>query len=949
MSRRVARNRAAVPYPNSLVFSSSSERKAQGSRFKEEEKSGSSSATTTSPPPHPQEIIPVSSALPSPAPTASPPPHRVPPVSSAPQHDDSPTAHPETPRRDRPGVEPEPQSSPVDITPYKEGDDEDGEAALIRAYDVVGANTYELLGYNEDEEEEEQGEASDDDEEDIDDADSEEDRTNWTAADRKAFRIRTRVDAAKRAEGHRRAGGIKTQQAMERGWEDFRDKALANGEIEDDIVDEHSMLLYIQYSAERPKRTRKGVDIPGTFVGASQLKKLFFGALRIRKVQDAANPSLALTRPAVSVFVYDAIKNRMDEALQRVQNGLVPEKDAPDIRANTWLTEVTDEQLERVGQGFLAHRHLRLAVFGHLAWTAQHASGNRGDDFRALRLAELQTKVLLHPDRWTAMTTILGLQGEEKAGRRGMRTLTPSKVINPVYTVFIPNLKPEMCPFGAFAFYFHYLHDEKEITKSMNIDWTVNKSWRAIRVLHGPRAPTTPFNEQNMYMSTPQRQRASAGSAAKPTWTYAPALLTRAILAAAGYRDDEPYDQIWSHVPVPEQFLKLVYPMAEEIVEKVAGKPNLYGTTNHWQMIIQLRPYLFHCGAAIFQKWPRSSIFRLPALAHPDVRNWMTHRYPSELAVLQANAGSPIDLECIQNTHLRVTLEEMRSLLAAQNLELKKVTRLLERRTAVFSPAQGFTASNYHTHALVMSEASTADEMAGPSTTTTFPSPRAPHMPQTSMTPQALFMEPPVASYYAEGAPQGIFPPLLRQKSVRWPDIFPLIKQPKLLWSKWGPRKSLEQFADIDELWSTYVEGHRNSTIRGIPPAVKSLPSSSWSSTFRQAGGRLTANQFVSSFGRHSARSHSLTGRDHCGLQAMRVAGGTAEFLKGLNWLQGELSKHRRQTASQPTESSSSQDSGSVLGPAFTLGSEDSEAPPRKRKTAIGARRRPAAGKKLKI
>lgn len=173
------------------------------------------------------------------------------------------------------------------------------------------------------------------------------------------------------------------------------------------------------------------------------------------------------------------------------------------------------------------------------------------------------------------------------------------------------------------------------------------------------------------------------------------------------------------------------------------------------------------CGAAIFQKWPRSSIFRLPALAHPDVRNWMTHRYPSELAVLQAYAGSPIDLEHIQNTHLRVALEEMRSLLAAQNLELKKVTRLLERRTAVFSPAQGFTASNYHTHgkplsqsllwcssfipALVVSEASTADEMAGPSTTTTFPSPRAPHTPQTSMTPQALFVEPPVASYYAEG------------------------------------------------------------------------------------------------------------------------------------------------------------------------------------------------------
>jgi hypothetical protein len=58
------------------------------------------------------------------------------------------------------------------------------------------------------------------------------------------------------------------------------------------------------------------------------LKKLFFGALRIRKVQDAANPSLALAWPAVSVFVYDAIKNRMDEALQRVRKYVHPNHDA---------------------------------------------------------------------------------------------------------------------------------------------------------------------------------------------------------------------------------------------------------------------------------------------------------------------------------------------------------------------------------------------------------------------------------------------------------------------------------------------------------------------------------------------------------------------------------------------------------------------------------------------
>jgi hypothetical protein len=49
----------------------------------------------------------------------------------------------------------------------------------------------------------------------------------------------------------------------------------------------------------------------------SHLKKLFFGALRVRKQQEAADPSLARRRPATSVFAWDAIKDRMAEALKR--------------------------------------------------------------------------------------------------------------------------------------------------------------------------------------------------------------------------------------------------------------------------------------------------------------------------------------------------------------------------------------------------------------------------------------------------------------------------------------------------------------------------------------------------------------------------------------------------------------------------------------------------------
>ena len=59
--------------------------------------------------------------------------------------------------------------------------------------------------------------------------------------------------------------------------QEFVEKYRKNGSIKDGIVDEHSLLLFIQFSAERPKRNRRGVDISGTFLGAvSPLYLLFY-------------------------------------------------------------------------------------------------------------------------------------------------------------------------------------------------------------------------------------------------------------------------------------------------------------------------------------------------------------------------------------------------------------------------------------------------------------------------------------------------------------------------------------------------------------------------------------------------------------------------------------------------------------------------------------------------
>jgi hypothetical protein len=64
-----------------------------------------------------------------------------------------------------------------------------------------------------------------------------------------------------------------------------------------------------------------------------------------------------------------------------------------------------------------------MVINGHLAWTCQNASGNRGDDFRALKLCEMQPYTWLHPNKETAVYSVLGLQGEEKSGKQGMKTV----------------------------------------------------------------------------------------------------------------------------------------------------------------------------------------------------------------------------------------------------------------------------------------------------------------------------------------------------------------------------------------------------------------------------------------------------------------------------------------------------------------------------------------------
>ncbi|KAJ6511689.1 hypothetical protein DFH09DRAFT_1434967 [Mycena vulgaris] len=827
--------------------------------------------------------------------------------------------------------------------------DSDDEAALVRAYASKGADAEEILGYDNE---------GDDDEESVDGDDGSDVDASEEEVAHDAFKRSVRVAAVRRAEGNRRAGGIKTQKAMVKSWNDFKVIALQKGNIKDGVVDEHSLLLFIKYNAEREKLSRRGVPIPGTRLGASQLKKLFFGALRIRKEQDAGNKTLTQTRPATTFIVWEAIKNRMDEALERVRNGLDETDDAPDIRANTFLSEVTEEQLQRIGYGFLAHRQLRLVIFGHLAWACQHATGNRGDDFRALKLAELQPYDIQHPNRRTIIPSVLGLQGEEKAGKRGMRT-----VVNPSYSAFIANKNPEMCPLGAFAFYHHYIHDEKKISDMLSIDWSVNKSWRQIRILHGPKSPNTPYNEQNLY-NLYSRAYASAGfssrmkahlprhllgyrqeeknvdgaETSKLGWTrgqtyfdtYAPALPKKAILGAAGYQAEEDYDPIWQHVHVPQQFLELICPKAEEIHASIA--------TNYWLMVIQLRPYAFQCGAAIFQKCPKSALFRLPAFTNTDVRNWMTTTFPTELALLQASAGSPVDLALVQNEVLRQSLADLYRICQTQAASLAKLHETIERRTAVLSPAKGFSTSTYHRNGNILRPDSAPplrqshrpsvespttppiivhldrnmEETGTYHTGDTTDSMRAfvnssPKSPDSERaTTQVDLVLPPPEAFYTKDSERGVFPPLFGQKSVRWPDVFALIEHPKFCWAVWGPTRSVNKFIDVNEFWSTYVDGEAVYNDSGVQTGMKPplrLVESYFQSTWRTPDDPRERAAVAKHWERYREIPQWIAASSErravappviiAELEAMRLVDGKP--LKGLNWLRGEVEKKRKE------------------------------------------------------
>ncbi|KAJ7930277.1 hypothetical protein B0H13DRAFT_1858907 [Mycena leptocephala] len=165
-------------------------------------------------------------------------------------------------------------------------------------------------------------------------------------------------------------------------------------------------------------------------------------------------------------------------------------------------------------------------------------------------------------------------------------------------------------------------------------------------------------------------------------------------------------------------------PDAESILEKIEGTQNLTGASNYWQMVIELRPYMFQCAAAIYQVQTQSALFKLPALQNPDVRKWMSEVFEQKL----------------------------------------------ERRTTVLSPAKGYsnetyTRSDTETRADEDTGLYEADDRSLRAFVCASPLRKDAPRPRT----QVDLVLPPLSAFHKPGAANLIWPPIFGHKSVAWP------------------------------------------------------------------------------------------------------------------------------------------------------------------------------------
>ncbi|KAF8228166.1 hypothetical protein L208DRAFT_1379444 [Tricholoma matsutake] len=155
-----------------------------------------------------------------------------------------------------------------------------------------------------------------------------------------------------------------------------------------------------------------------------------------------------------------------------------------------------------------------------------------------------------------------------------------------------------------------------------------------------------------------------------------------------------------------------------------------------------------------------------------------------------------------------------------------------------------------------------------------------------------------------------LWPPVLGQKSVRWDQVFALVKQLELLWDCWQPSKSLDQF-DLQELWTCYSLGepifNDVQVQTGIKPPLQLVEQyfqSKWCGRSSGDGKRWEHVHEIPEWilSQSTARVVSLTVIIE-GLKEMRCGSGN-KTKKGLNALVKEVKQLRFAHAQERTSDS---------------------------------------------
>ncbi|KAJ7620056.1 hypothetical protein FB45DRAFT_1093981 [Roridomyces roridus] len=424
----------------------------------------------------------------------------------------------------------------------------------------------------------------------------------------------------------------------------------------------------------------------------------------------------------------------------------------------------------------------------------------------------------------------------------------------------------------------------------------------------------------------------------------------------------------------------------------------------HWEQGDPNGRSKWQSAAALLPKCPKSPLFRLPAFKNRDVANWMKTTFPSELALLQAKEGSPEAILQVENAILRRALEDLHKLASKSDSKLDNLAAMIERRTAVLSPAKGFSSTSYHHAVTSFSSPSTPPRTRGPASTApidaattspiiihvneqmqetgTYESLEAdgatsmgafvnesPKTPGVAREPTQVDLHLPKEAFYKPGDPMGIVPPFFGQKSVRWQDVLPLIVQPCVCWPLWKP-KSVDSYVTVDDIWASWIDGAPvmvdGTQKRKNPPLM--LAEQYLGNRWRTPEGDRERNAAAQHWARYREIPEWIAQESHkrgCSpadvikeLEAMRVVDGQK---KGLNFLQKRLSELRKEAAKAAKAANAQQATVAASSPALnvsadtvsdpgqseaTLDQTEAAVPTRKRACAADARR--AASKKLK-